>query len=224
MKLRPLLAFTVPAAVLLAATLAAAATLVGSGRSVTEERKVTGFTGIALSLPAHVNLVQTTVEGLTVTADDNVVPGIETVVESGVLHLRFRKGTTYTAKSPIRINVSAKAIDSIAVAGAGDVNAPGVHAGRLVVTISGSGDVRLGGRVEALDVRISGSGDVDAQRLDAQDATIALAGSGDVVVSARKALKANVAGSGDIGYYGDPAVRKAVVGSGSVRRLGPTPS
>lgn len=224
MKLRHVIAFAVPAAAVLGATLAVAATLVGSGRSLTEERNVAGFTGIAVSLPAQVNLVQTTVEGVTVTADDNVVPAIETVVAERVLHLRLRKGVAYTSKTPIRINVSARAIDSIAVAGSGDVKAPGVQGARLVVTISGSGDVRVGGRVDELSVRISGSGNLDAQRLDAQRATVAIAGSGDAVLSARAALKANVAGSGGVGYYGDPAVRKNVVGSGGVRRLGPTPS
>jgi hypothetical protein len=224
MKPRHVIVLAAPAAVVFAATLAVAASLVGSGRALTEERKVIGFTGIALSLPAQVNLVQTTVEGLTVTADDNVVPEIESVVESGVLHLRFRRGLSYSAKTRIRINVSAKAIDSIGVAGSGDVHAPAITAPRLAVKISGSGDIRLGGRVDELDVRITGSGDVDARRREAQRAKVAITGAGDVVVWARRALAAQVTGSGDIGYFGDPAVEKTLAGSGSVRRLGPAPS
>ncbi len=201
-----------------------AAALTGSGKQVTEERKASGFTRISLSLPGRVDLTQGSAEGVTVTADDNVVPEIETLVENGTLKLRFRRNTSLAGKSTIRIAVQARNIDSISVAGSGDVHAPALTAPRLTVSIAGSGNVHIAGRTDALDANISGSGDLGASQLDTQSAKISVAGSGDAVVWARKALTVSVAGSGDIRYYGDPAVTKSVVGSGSVRRLGAAPS
>jgi hypothetical protein len=208
----------------LAAATCGAASITGSGRPATEERKVAGFSGISLSLPARVDVTLGTAEGLTITADDNVLPEIETVVEGGRLKLRFRHNMGYNGKLAIRIQVAAKQIEAIAIAGSGDVFAPALTGSRLAVSISGSGDARVGGTVASLDVSISGSGDVDASKLDVQQAKVNIAGSGDATVWARKTLKVNVVGSGDVRYLGDPEISRNIVGSGSVRRAGDSAS
>lgn len=212
------------AALGLGASLAYAASVNGSGKAVTQQREVTGFTGLGLAIPAVVDVVQGASEGLTLTADDNIAAEIETVVEKGVLQVRWRtRNIDVRQATRIRIALSAKTLESIAISGSGDVNAPALNAGRLSVRISGSGDVKLGGRGDAIDVSISGSGDVNAGKFDTQSAHIRIAGSGDAVVWARKSLEAQVAGSGDIRYYGDPTVAKRIAGSGKVRRAGDSP-
>jgi hypothetical protein len=212
------------ATLLLAAPAFAGFGVNGSGRLVTEDRAVSGFTGLSLSLPATVDVAQGASEKLTVTADDNVMAEIETVVERGVLKLRFRKNFTSHNKVTIRIAVAVKALDSIAVSGSGDVSAPALTATKLAIHIAGSGNTRVGGRADSLEVNISGSGDVDAARLDTKSTAVSIAGSGDAIVWARQALRARVAGSGDIRYLGDPAITKSIAGSGSVRRAGVAPS
>ena len=212
------------AALALGASIAYAATVNGSGKSVTQQREATGFNGIGLSIPAVVDVVQGGAEGLTLTADDNIAPEIETVVEKGVLQIRWRtRNFDARQATRIRIALNAKTLESIAIAGSGDVNAPALSANQLSVHISGSGDVKLGGRADSIKVSISGSGDVNAARLDTQSASIRIAGSGDAQVWARKSLEAHIAGSGDIRYYGDPTVAKRIAGSGSVRRAGDSP-
>jgi hypothetical protein len=197
--------------------------ITGSGRAVTQQRAVSGFNGVALSLPGRLEIVQGPAEGVTLTADDNLVPEIETVVEGGVLHVRFRKGIGATTRTRISVTVNARAIDSIALAGSGDVVAATLETAELSVRVAGSGDVKLGGRAESLQLRISGSGDVDAGRFDTQRAKVSVAGSGDATVWARQSLEVSVSGSGDVRYFGDPKVRSKVAGSGSVRRKGASP-
>jgi hypothetical protein len=46
---------------------ALAATLTGSGRSVTEDRPIAGYTGIALSIPGRVEGVRGATEGIRIT-------------------------------------------------------------------------------------------------------------------------------------------------------------
>lgn len=205
------------------ATASAWSGITGSGRAMTQQREVSGFSGIALSLPGRLEIVQGAAEGVTITADDNVLPEIETVVERGVLHLRFRQNTGVTTRTRIAITVKARSIESIAVAGSGDVIAPSLDSPELTVRLAGSGDVKVGGRAESLQVRISGSGDVDAGRFDTQRAKVSVAGSGDATVWARKTLEVSVSGSGEVRYFGDPEVRKKVAGSGTVRRKGASP-
>jgi putative autotransporter adhesin-like protein len=209
---------------LLAASAALAASLSGSGRSVTEERAVSGYTGISLAIPAKLDVVQGTSESVSITADDNVLKEIESVVEGGVLKLRFRQRFNSVNNTRIRVTVNARAVESLVVAGSGDIHATRLDTPRLAIKVAGSGEVKLSGRAEALEVSISGSGDLDAGRLDTRRAKISVAGSGDAVVWARETLKVNVAGSGDIRYYGDPAIEKTIVGSGSVRKLGAAPT
>jgi hypothetical protein len=198
--------------------------VVGSGKAVTENRAASGFQGLAISIPGKVELTQGSSESLTITADDNVAPLIESVVEGGVLRLRYRKsGSGYLnvkTTTPIRVVLNARSVESISIAGSSDVDARQLAGSALKVSIAGSGDVRLAGKGDALNVSISGSGSVKAKGYDAQRTTISIAGSGDAEVTARGKLKASIAGSGDVRYHGDPSVEKSVVGSGQVRRVG----
>lgn len=211
---------------LAAALLALAGTahaLVGSGTPVTQQREVSGFSGVGLSVPGKLEIVQGEAEGLRVTVDDNLAAELETAVVKGTLRIRWRDDKDHRPKTPIRITLNARTMRSISVAGSGSVAAPALATPRLEVRVAGSGEARLGGRTEDLEVRIAGSGDVDAARLDAQRARVRVAGSGDATVAARESLAVTVAGSGAVRYYGDPAVERRIAGSGSVRRVGAAP-
>jgi hypothetical protein len=224
---------------------ASAATLVGSGRAKTENRAVGAFTGVAISVPGRLELTQGATDSVAITADDNVLPELETVVEKGVLEIRIRTKNLHIArKSEIRIAVSIRAIESLAVAGSanvaagplqaaklsvkvagsGDVKIASLTAQELVANIAGSGDLAVAGRADTFTANAAGSGSVRADKLETKRAKVAVAGSGSVVLIARESLNASIAGSGDVRYYGDPKVERSVVGSGSVKRLGPVPS
>ena len=231
------------ALLLVAAATPAAAVLIGSGHSVTEERAVSGFHGIGLSAPADVEIVQGAAEGATDTADDNVMSQVETVVENGILKIRLRGDDSLTLHTQIRVVVRAKSVDHIAVSGSGDVRAKTLDTPRLKVAIAGSGDVTLpalttgalaahvsgsgnltaAGRADEFEAHMAGSGDIKAAHLETQSADMRIAGSSDVALWVKKTLKVSVAGSGDVRYYGDPSVRTSVAGSGDIKRLGASP-
>lgn len=202
MKSLPILAAAAAALVALAAP-AGAETVTGSGRPATQSREAKGFNAVELAIPGKMEIVQGNKEGVTLTADDNLLNEIETVVERDALRIRFRRGVNARTHAPIRVTLHAKTLESIALAG--------------------SGDVHLGGKAESLHVRISGSGDVRAGKFETQRAQVSIAGSGGVTLWAKQSLDVSVAGSGDVRYYGDPAVAKKIAGSGSVRRAGATP-
>jgi hypothetical protein len=80
----------------------ARAVLEGSGNPATVQRAAKGMTTLALAVPADLELVQGPKEGLTLTADDNILRVIQTVVEDGVLHVRFRSGEEPVRKRTCR--------------------------------------------------------------------------------------------------------------------------
>jgi hypothetical protein len=217
-----------------------------SGNVKTETRDVTGFTGIALSLPAKVTIKQGSKEGLTIEADDNFLPLIETVVERGQLRIRpIEKNMNFKGRSmKLNITVDAINIESLSVsgsgdiiadqlnspklktsiAGSGDVNIKSLTSDSVKVSIAGSGDLNLGGTANELEGSIAGSGTVKADRLKAKSVVLKIAGSGDATVWATDTMKLSIAGSGDVKYWGDAKVSQSVAGSGSIKRLGSAPN
>jgi hypothetical protein len=218
-----------------------ATTIVASGKVGTETRSATGFTSIALSLPGKVELRQGSPIAVTVEADDNLLPEIETVVDGGKLRIRFHRNLNVMGKATLRVKVTAPQIDALSIAGSGDIstqalatpalavavsgsgdmNLSGLETESLKVAISGSGDVKATGRATELAAKISGSGDIDAGGLESRRVTLSIAGSGDATVRAREKLDVSIAGSGDVRYHGDPAITKRIAGSGALKRLGP---
>lgn len=214
----------------------------GSGPVRKESRNLPHFTGVALGLPAQVEVRIGNVEGVTVETDDNLMALVETVVENGSLEIRARRNFSLKPRT-LKIVVQARQIDQLEVGGAGSIVSEPLRSPKLALevggsgsievkgaecetisaSIGGSGNLKVAGNTRRLAVEIGGSGNVQAGQLKAQDAQVSVAGSGDVTVWSRDALKVSIAGSGDVGYYGDPNVTLSVAGSGTAKRLGPAP-
>jgi hypothetical protein len=217
-----------------------------SGNVKTETRDVSGFSGISLSLPAKVTIKQGSKEGLTIEADDNFLPLIETVVERGQLRIRpIEKNMSFKGRSmKLNITVDAINIESLSVsgsghiivdqlnspklktsiAGSGDVSIRSLTSDSVKVSIAGSGDLSLGGTANEIEGSIAGSGTVTADRLRAKSVVLKIAGSGDATLWATDTMKLSIAGSGDVKYWGDAQVTQSVAGSGSIKRLGTAPN
>lgn len=218
-------------------------TVSGSGTIKSETRTVSGFTGVAVSLSGDVEVRQTGTEGISIETDDNLLPLIETVVERGVLKIRPVEKNTNLRTKNMKIVVNAKTVESLSVAGAGDLRADQIKSEKLKLSVAGSGDVRIktlevdtlnasiagsgnvliGGRANMLDSSIAGSGDLKAGKLETKTAKLSIAGSGSASLWAKETLKVSIAGSGDVKYYGDAQVSKSVAGSGSIVRVGTAP-
>lgn len=221
----------------------ASARTVGSGRVQSETRAIGDFEAIAVAGSIDLEVRQAAQPSLTLSADDNLLPLVETVVEPGrhgpTLHVRLRRGETVSTRTPIKVTVDVVKLKAIAAAGSGDVRVSALQTPSLRLTLAGSTDARLeglateqldlsiagsgnvvaAGRAGQLKLSISGSGDADLSALAADDVKVGIAGSGDAQVTANKALSVSVAGSGDVVYGGAvTTVSSKVAGSGSVRR------
>ena len=234
------------AALLLAVCLPVAATDL-----VREVRTIGAFKTVRLVGSADLVLTQADTPALTVEGEKDQLPVLKADVRGDELVLSYeaprRHGFTifwhHPNKGP-RFLLSASSLERLATDGSGDVvaeswTAPGdfeisvagssdiriatLAARKLVVRISGSGDVSLGGGVFEQRVRIAGSGDYHARMLQSAIAAVSIRGSGDATVWARDSLSVNLAGSGDVKYYGRPSVSRSVAGSGSIDALGDKP-
>jgi hypothetical protein len=219
---------------------AARAATAGSGRPATETRAPGAFSAIAMRGDIDVRVRQGARESVQVTADDNLVPLVETVLDGETLHIQWKRGATVRPHSKVMVVVDVVRLGGLSAAGSGALVVEALKTpalalsiagssnatlrqleadGLFKVGIAGSGDVQAQGRAGRLDVSIAGSGDVNARDLMADDASISIAGSGDADVSARKTVSVTIAGSGDVRFGGGATLEASrVMGSGSVRR------
>lgn len=214
----------------------------GSGRVATQARAVSGYQAVASRGPIDLVVRQDGREGAEVRGDDNLLPLVETVVETrgGVptLVVGMRKGHGVTTRNDLVVTVHASRLSAVSTSGSGDVRIEGLQApsfalsisgssgvdlgtvrtDELSVAVSGSGDVRGAGRSARLNVSISGSGDVRLPQLQTDEATVKIAGSGDADLAVARQLTVSIAGSGDVRYQGDPKVTSRIAGSGEVAK------
>jgi hypothetical protein len=212
-------------------------TVNGSGKEVNIARNVGGFTVLCLDSSVDVHAHQGTKPGVSVHADDNVEPLIETVVEGDALVVRMKKGSSFNTHHSVVVDVVFTSltaaqqhgsgdlrIDKLSgprfestISGSGDLQIDDARLGSFALSIAGSGDVVLSGSADEARFGVTGSGDIDARTFAAKRVSVSISGSGDAHVNATEAIDAKVAGSGDVTYAGHPhEVSRRVSGSGSI--------
>ena len=214
----------------------------GNGNTVSIDRSVGEYDGIAVSGWFDVDLVDGKEGELTLEGEENLLEYIITEVENGKLVIKTEKGVNLKPsswKDGIRITVPVESIDALSLSGSGDIvgkttlkasdfktamSGSGditldLETESLSASMSGSGDMNLSGKTKNFDTTISGSGDIKAYDLIADNVEATVSGSADIKVTANKMLKARVSGSGDISYRGDPKkVDTKTSGSGDISR------
>ncbi len=192
--------------------------LAGSGTAKTETREVIGFTAISFSGVGQVIVEQTGKESLSITADDNILPLLESKVTDGTLHLGVKSGSSFSPKTPIVFKVGVKDLPKFSVSGAGSADIKQLKTDKLEVTISGVGNVTLSGSADELKAELSGTGSFDGEKFKVKQATVTCSGVGSAVINAADSLDAKVSGVGSIEYLGSPNVKQSVSGVGSVKK------
>jgi len=187
----------------------------GSGNVVTEARTVGPFTSVDLSGIGNAFIVRGGTPGLSVKADDNLLPLLISEVRDGTLHLSIKDGTSIGA-GHVEYRVTAGDLREIDVSGAANLQASGVAGAALTVEVSGAAQARLSGRADKLTASVSGAGELDAAALAAKRATVTASGAASVSVNVSDALDAHASGAGSVHYLGTPKLTTDISGAGSV--------
>jgi hypothetical protein len=229
--------FCIP--LLLLVVLAGCDSVSGSRNVVKEDRQLGDFSEVSVSGSMDVYITQGNTRNLTIEAEDNIIPLIETEMHDNDLEIRFKRNTNIRNHKPVKIFLTTPVLEGLNLNGSGDVevkshfSSPGsmrfslsgsgdlsgsFNAPEMRVDLAGSGDIELKGQTRDLNISIAGSGNCDADELLAETAEVNIAGSGNADVHASRALKANLLGSGNVRYKGEPTINLSKLGSGSVRK------
>jgi hypothetical protein len=148
-------------------------------------------------------------------ADENLVDRVTTTVRSDQLVIGSRG--SYTAESPMRVQVGVPSLTSTTLTGSGTVRIEGVDEEAFTALLPGSGVLTVDGTTGRLTATLSGSGDMQLQDLVAQDVQARVEGTGLLRVHAAESLAATVSGAGAIRYRGSPdRVTQDITGAGSI--------
>ena len=193
---------------------------IDNGPSVTETRAIAGVDSVSLDAVGHVQIALGAGESLVITAPENVMPLLTSVVVGGRLILDRDSESYQGQASDIRYEVGLMRLDELILAGVGQIDAEGIDTISLRVRQSGVGGVRTAGRADRQELSLSGVGDYDGSMLRSRVTRVDLA-SGDAVVWAIERIEGWIAAGCVLRYFGD--ARIDVDGPGRVERVGLKP-
>jgi len=186
-----------------------------SGNVKSEARSGAGFTGIRVVGPIHVK-VQSGAPSHTinVSADDQLLPFVQTKVEGDELEVRLRCSNPQAAN--IQVSVDVPELTSAAVTGSGGAQVAGVLGAKFDAQVTGSGKLSVQGAAHEVSAKVTGSGKLDLAELVAKSVAAKVTGSGKLEANATDSLDAKVTGSGQVEYTGTAKVTEKVTGNGRV--------
>ena len=218
-------------------------TITGNGNIKKESRQLSGYSGISLNGSMNVEIAYGNSESISVEADENLLPYIETKVEDGILVVKAKDKVNLKSRSKLVIYASATKLTTLNVMGSGNITGTGnfTNSGKTKIGVMGSGNVNVGidqfnetkisisgsGNVvlkgnstNNIDANISGSGNIDCIGLSCNDVFAHVSGSGNIKVYANKSIDAKVSGSGNVYYKGSASnVNMKSSGSGKIIKV-----
>jgi hypothetical protein len=218
-------------------------TITGNGNLKTETRQASGYNAISSAGSMNVQIAYGNTSNITVEADENLLPYIETTVENGKLIIKTKKGYNLKTKHKMVVNVSLTKLTSLSLSGSGNVSGDGAFSnpGKTDISISGSGNIKLGfdnfselntsisgsGNIDLrgkncnnITATISGSGNIDCSNVQVNDVFAKVSGSGNIKVNTTKSIDAKVSGSGNVFYKGNPtSIVSKASGSGKIIKI-----
>lgn len=140
----------------------------GNGKVQTEERRIGQFDRLIVKGSMDVNIQQSTSgQALTIEAESNILPLVETVVEGGTLVIKMKPSLSISINKGVRIRITTPQLSEAELHGSGDITFAGKFRLRsLRIELSGSGDITFANATIANDLNVSlrGSGDIRGDR------------------------------------------------------------
>lgn len=189
--------------------------VVGNGVIKTEERTILDFSKVEVVGGYQIEWAGGK-PALTISADENLLPLISTVVSGDTL--RIDSTGSMTATKTIKVIITSTTLVEVNLTGGNKFTASLVSGPSLKLESTGASDFTVDGSVTNLDATLTGAGQLNAKSLPVANATLSLVGAGKADVTVTEKLNVSVTGAGSVTYAGHPkTVEKNIVGAGTLR-------
>jgi Putative auto-transporter adhesin, head GIN domain len=190
----------------------------GSGIVKTESRSVSGFSSIAFKSEGKVTVQQTGNESLTISAEENLLPLLESSVTNGILSIGTVNNADINPTKSIDFAIEVKSLEGFNMTGVGHIAAKGIQGKHLTIALTGTGDMSIEGSADSLDLNLEGVGNYDGEGFKTKQAKVRSEGVGGAVLNASDQLDVSVSGIGAVEYIGSPKVQKSGEGLGHIKQ------
>jgi hypothetical protein len=189
----------------------------GSGVAKSETREIQPFKRVELAGTGRLELRPGPPGSIEVTADDNILPILETRVDGDRLIIRPSEKSIGPVVD-IVYKAAAPELHAVQTTGAAEVLIADFKGQRLELELSGAGEARVVGETGALRIKTTGSSEVKAAELRARTAEVEIMGAGVADLNVSETLKVSITGAGTVRYTGDAKVEKRIIGAGTITR------
>lgn len=203
-------------ALALVPALAACSGVSGSGVSKTETRSVGSYDSVEVHGALDVEITVGPTASLAITADDNILPKIETEVVGD--ELVISPEGSILPSTPIKVVITTPSLDGVEVHGASETVVNGVTANTFEATVHGASNLNLSGKTDNLELEAHGASVVDAEGLKTKHAEVRAAGASKVSLSELDELEANLSGASRCTYAGTPTIDEKLSGASSLAK------
>lgn len=189
------------AAALLSACNIGSMAVKGSGKIITEQRTVSGYSAVDLSNAGKLIIEQNGNEALSIEGDDNLIPLIETTVKDGVLTIKVQNQKSIQPSQQIIYRLSVKTLNAVAISGAFEIESQALQAESFTLDLSGSQQLNWGDLLVTGEVKIksSGSTQLTIKNLQAKGLQVDATGNGTFTLAGQVESQ-RVDSSGDNTY------------------------
>ena len=154
----------------------------GSGAVVTEHREPGEFAGVNNTGSFDVYVIMADSFAVEVTAQESLIPIIETYVSGNTLFVETQSGTCFRSNSPVQVHVYMPETGALALTGSGRVFADRVESSEVEISNSGSGYMEIDSVLsETLILGNAGSGYISIIGSHASDVEANQSGSGSIL-------------------------------------------
>jgi hypothetical protein len=212
--------------------------ILGSGKTVSEDRQVSGIESISIGSSMNLIIEQTGNESVRIEAAEDIIPIITTEMVGSELQIELKSGNLINIRS-IDCYVSVKDLNAIKVSSSASVKCDNLKTENLSIEmassskgslnvdvtnldlrIASSANLSISGKTDKQNTEVNSSGKLDAFGLVSKDCTIVVQSSGNANINVTDNLDVTVKSSGRVNYKGNPKVNSDVASAGSLNKVG----
>jgi hypothetical protein len=184
----------------------------GSGKIISQERKVPIFTTIKSSISGNITITESNDQQLMVSAQENLISLLETEVVNGTLFISFGSHAV-VSDSLIAIQIYLPRLNGVTQTGSGNITS---ELAIPEINLLGSGTIKCSGKTDLVQVKLAGSGVVNLEEVISSKADVKITGNGNVSLHVTNDLNVTIPGTGIVYYSGLPKIQKNITGTGQV--------
>jgi hypothetical protein len=208
----------------------------GNGSRKTETRDVPEFDVVAVGAGMRATITIGPRKPIRITADEDVLPLVETSVHDGVLKIELAPHERISSPHEVQIAIQTPELHGaqasggayvrgqltrgdaaeLDASGGGEVHVRGVDANELRVSGSGGGVVEAEGRADRARIEMSGGTHVVASELSVRDLHVDGSGGSDAEVRVSGKIRGHLSGGSELHVRGNASSRVSTSGGSSV--------